>query len=177
MKKLLMTAAILAVGAVAYAADPSGVSAPVNVSLDVITTSNIVLMDGATQLSQIDLAHPQIMLTAAQGTNTSSVVSKTFTAKTGDDSEIQVAGATGATVSYELAGITAGALELTNGVETLDSTLALARTEDKVTAGAAAPANTITSTIAPNALNGLTATGTYTGNATLNVTLAALGTP
>ena len=170
MKKLLMTVAILAAGATAY----GNVSAPVNVSLDVITTSNLVLMDGATQLTQVDLAHPQILLTSAKGTTTSSVVSKTFTAQTGDNSPIQFTGANGATVTYELNGVTGGALELTNGVETLDSTLALARTEDKVTTGSAAPANTITSTIAPNALNGLIAEGTYTGNATLNVTLSAL---
>ena len=170
MKKLLMTVAILAAGATAY----GNVSAPVNVSLDVITTSNLVLMDGATQLTQVDLAHPQILLTSAQGTTTSSVVSKTFTAQTGDNSPIKFNGTNGATVTYELNGVTGGALELTNGVETLDSTLALARTVDKVTTGSAAPANTITSTIAPNALNGLTAEGTYTGNATLNVTLSAL---
>ena len=65
MKKLLMAVTILATGAVAYAAAPS-VSTPVSVSLDVVTTSNVVLMDGAVQLTQIDLAHPQIMLTAAQ---------------------------------------------------------------------------------------------------------------
>lgn len=170
MKKILMTVAILTVGAVAYA----NVSAPVNVSLDVITTSNLVLMDGATQLTQIDLAHPQILLSAAGTTTTSSVVSKTFTAQTGDGSDIMVTGNNKATVDYALNGTgTAGLLPLTNGTQTLDSTLALARTSDDIVGAgiAAATANAITSTIAPNALNGLTATGTYAGNATLNVTV------
>lgn len=175
MKKLLMTAAILAVGATAYA----NISTPVNVSLDVITTSNIVLMDGSTQLTQIDLAHPQMLLASAKTANTSSVVSKTFTVQTGDGSEIQFNGTNGATVSYELAGVgTNGKLTLRNGSgEDLASTLALSRTADQVQAGAAAPANTITSTIAPDDLNAIsdaTGTGTYTGAATLNVTLAAL---
>lgn len=175
MKKLLMAVTILATGAVAYAAAPS-VSTPVSVSLDVVTTSNVVLMDGAVQLTQIDLAHPQIMLTAAQTASTSSVVAKTFTAKTGDDSEMKFEGAPGAVISYDLAGITDGALELTNGVDKLESILALSRTTDRVESGSSAPANTITSTISPSSLNALANTGTYTGTATLNVTLAALTT-
>lgn len=171
MKKLMM-AAILVVGASAYA----NVSAPVNVSLDVITTSSLVLMDGATQLTQIDLAHPQMLLSAAAGTTTSSTVSKTFTAQTGDGSDIAVA-ATGATITYELNGVTAaGALNLSSGVNNLPSTLTIARGQDTIggTSIGAAPANTITSTIAPNDLNAIKAAGTYTGNATLNVTVTQI---
>lgn len=172
MKKLMMAAVILAAGTMANA----NVSAPVNVSLDVITTSSLVLMDGATQLTQIDLAHPQMLLTAAATTTTSSVASKTFTAQTGDGKDIVDAGGTSATITYALNGTedAAGKLTLTNGQENLVSTLALARTEDSIggTGIGAAPSNAVTSTISPNDLNGLTATGTYTGNATLNVTIA-----
>ena len=85
-------------------------------------------------------------------------------------------GAPGAVISYDLAGITDGALELTNGVDKLESTLALSRTTDRVESGSSAPANTITSTISPSSLNALANTGTYTGTATLNVTLAAVTT-
>lgn len=173
MKKLLMAVAVLAVGATAY----GNVSAPVNVSLDVITTSNLVLMDGATQLTQIDLAHPQILMSAAAGTTRSSVVSKTFTAQTGDGSDIMAAGGNRATIAYDLAGTgSAGELVLTNGAQSLNSTLALARSSDEITGAgvSAATSNAITSTIAPAELNAITHTGTYAGNATLNVTVTQL---
>lgn len=172
MKKLLMTVAILATGATAF----GNVSAPVSVSLDVVTTSNLVLMEGANQLNQIDLTHKQIIMTVAQGTTAPSTASKTFTAQTGDDSAIKFNGQEGATITYSFAGTGAnGKLELTNGKETLDSTLALSSTEHKVAAGStSASANTITSTIAPMALNGILTEGTYTGAATLNVILAVL---
>lgn len=170
MKKILMTAALLAVGATAF-----GASAPVSVSLDVVQTSQLVLMDGTTQLTQIDLKHPQILLSTAKGTTSSSVVSKTFTAQTGDGTPIQVSGANAAKITYTLEGVgTAGELKLMSGTSELASTLSLARAEDALTGGATSgSANTITSTIAPNALNGLTVTGTYTGAATLKVVAAS----
>ena len=171
MKKLLMTVAILATGATAF----GNVSTPVSVSLDVVTTSNLVLMEGAAQLNQIDLVHKQILLTVAKGTSSPSTVAKTFTAQTGDNSPIKFGGTEGATITYAFAGTGAnGLLALTNGTDSLDSTLTLSTVEHKVTAGSTAAANTITSTIAPLALNGLTTEGTYTGSATLNVTIAAL---
>lgn len=166
MKKLLMTAALLVVGATAF-----GATAPVSVSLDVVQTSQLVLMDGTTQLTQIDLKHPQILLSTAKGTSTSSVASKTFTAQTGDGSAILVSGAAGTKIEYTLEGVAAtGVLNLVSGTNTLESTLSLAKSEEAITgASTSGTANTITSTIAPAALNALTAPGTYTGAATLKV--------
>lgn len=164
MKKILMTAALLAVGATAF-----GVTAPVSVSLDVVETSQLVIMDNGQQLTQIDLKHPQILLSSAKTTSTSSVASQTFTAQTGDGTNIKVSSADATGIDYTLEGITGGVLNLTNGTDTLPSTLSLAKTTETIASASSGTANTITSTIAPNELNKLTATGTYTGAATLKV--------
>lgn len=176
MKKMLMAAAILAVGAVAY----GNVSAPVNVSLDVITTSNLVLMDGATQLTQIDLEHPQILLSSVKGITSPSVVSKTFKAQTGDNSIIQVGGVEGGKIDYVINGVgAAGELVLSSGQNisgkktTINSTLTLSRDSDIIVAKeTGAVPNIITSTIPSSELNALEVTGTYTGAAALNVILS-----
>lgn len=167
MKKLLMTAALLVVGATAF-----GATAPVNVSLSVVETSQLVIMDGSQQLNQIDLAHPEILLSSAKSQTSPSIIKKNFRVQTGDGTTpIKVAGADGKALEYTLEGVgTGNELVLTNGTETLNSTLALVRTTETLTAGAVGGMeNTITSTIAPNALNGLTVAGTYTGTATLKV--------
>lgn len=169
MKKILMTAALLAVGATAF-----GASAPVAVSLDVVQTSQLVIMDGTTQLTQINLKHPQILLSAAKTTGTTSVASQTFTAQTGDGSTIQVSGADATSITYTLEGVgTAGELKLMSGANELGSTLSLARTTETIASASSGTANTITSTIAPTALNALTTAGTYTGTATLKVVAAS----
>lgn len=165
MKKILMTAALLAVGATAF-----GASAPVNVSLSVVETSQLVIMDQGKQLTQIDLTHPQILLSSAKIANSPSVVKQNFKAQTGDGNPIKVSGTDANAIDYTLEGVNAGVLALTNGTETINSTLSLVRTTENLTGSAVeGMENTITSTIAPTALNGLTATGTYTGTATLKV--------
>lgn len=166
MKKILMTAALLVVGATAF-----GATAPVSVSLDVVETSQLVIMDNGQQLTQIDLKHPQILLTSAKTTSSPSVVFQTFTAQTGDGSIIKVGGNDAANIDYTLEGVGGnGELSLVSGSGTLPSTLSLARTTETITPGVSSgTANTITSTIAPNELNKLTAAGTYTGAATLKV--------
>lgn len=168
MKKILMTAALLAVGATAF-----GATAPVSVSLDVVQTSQLVIMDNGTQLNQIDLVHPQILLSAAAKATAPSVAKQNFTAQTGDGSNIQVNSSNANSIDYTLEGVgTAGELKLMSGTNELDSTLSLARATDTLaTAGASSgTSNAITSTIAPNALNTLAAAGTYTGTARLVVT-------
>lgn len=166
MKKLLMTAALLAVGATAF-----GATAPVTVSLDVVETSQLVIMDGGKQLTQIDLKHPQILLSTATKATAPSVAVQNFTAQTGDGSNIQVGGKNPSSIDYILEGVgTAGELNLASGTNTLASTLSLAKTSDAFTgATSSGTANAITSTIAPDDLNKIAAAGTYTGTATLKV--------
>lgn len=177
MKKLLMIAAVVAAGATAYA----NTSVPVSVSLDVTKTSNLVLMDGSTLLTQIDLKHNPVLLSGLTGTASNSVATKTFTAQSGD-STITIGGevSKGATISYSLEGTGAsGALPLSNGETTLDSRLTLAKSTEDVAAGSTAgTANTITSTISASDLQALANVstkkeGTYTGSATLKVTAVA----
>lgn len=182
MKKLLMTAALLAVGATAFANNGQGgpakvpvtASAPVTVSLDVVETSQLVIMDNGTQLTQIDLKHPQILLASAKNTNTPSVVIQNFKVQTGDGSDIKISSANPTTIEYKLDGVATGnALTLVSPSGTLASTLKLSLDSEAITGGAAikeGQQNAITSTIAPNALNGLQAAGTYTASATLRVT-------
>lgn len=171
MKKLLMTAALLVVGATAF-----GASAPVSVSLDVVKTSQLVIMDNGQQLNQINLSHPQILLSAAAKATQPSVATQNFTAQTGDGNKIQVNSTDATSIQYTLEGVgTGGALTLTNGpTNTLESILSLAKASDTLTTGASSgTANAITSTISPDALNALTKEGTYTGTATLKVTAAS----
>lgn len=167
MKKLLMTAALLVVGATAF-----GATAPVNVSLSVVETSQLVIMDQGQQLTQIDLTHPQILLSSAKIANTPSIVSQNFKVQTGDGSTIKVSNADATSLDYTLEGVptATGILTLVgaNGT-TLSSTLKLAVDNETFTSASEGLQNTITSTIAPSALNGLTAAGTYTGAATLKV--------
>lgn len=179
MKKLLMIAAIVAAGTAAYA----NTSAPVSVSLEVTKTSNLVLMDGATQLTQIDLQHSPLLLAGLEGTKTNSVASKTFTVQTGDNTTAIGGGTNGATITYTLEGVGAkGALSLSNGSTILASTLTLTKATEVVGANSVTgTANTITSTISAADLQSLaneitTQEGTYTGSATLKVTAEAKAT-
>lgn len=168
MKKILMTAALLAVGATAF-----GATAPVSVSLDVVKTSQLVIMDGGQQLTQIDLKHPQILLSAAAKATAPSVATQNFTAQTGDGTNIKVSSNDATSIEYTLEGIaTGGVLTLRSGTNELESTLSLARATDTIATGGASSgtANAITSTIAPDALNTIAAEGTYTGTARLVVT-------
>lgn len=177
MKKLLMIAAIVAAGTAAYA----NTTVPVSVSLDVTKTSNLVLMEGSTLLTQIDLKHNPVLLAGLSGTGANSVATKTFTVQSGDSS-VTIGGdpTKGAKITYALEGIdTNGVLNLSNGATTLASTLTLTKATEDVDASAiAGTANTITSTISAAALQSLadvltTIEGTYTGSATLKVTAAA----
>ncbi|MGL4510615.1 hypothetical protein [Cetobacterium sp.] len=175
MKKLLMIAAIVAAGTAAYA----NTTVPVAVSLEVTKTSNLVLMDGATQLTQIDLVHKPIILAGLTGVTTNSTTSKTFTAQTGDKTTAIGGGTNGATLAYELVGAAGGSLALNNGTNTLASTLTLDKTTEEIAAnGTQGTANTITSTILAADLQALGAKtsgveGTYTGTAQLKVTATA----
>lgn len=171
MKKILMTAALLAVGATAF-----GASAPVAVSLNVVETSQLVLMDNGQPLTQIDLVHPQILLSSAKAISTPSVVTKNFKAQTGDGSEIKLNGGTASKLKYSLIGgvdAGTGALVLTSaGGGTLNSTLKLTNSEDALTGTESeGTQNSITSTIESKELNKLTAAGTFVGNSTLKVTI------
>ena len=167
MKKLLMTAALLAVGATAF-----GATAPVNVSLSVVETSQLVIMDQGKQLTQIDLTHPQILLSSAKVANTSSIVSQNFKVQTGDGSTIKVENKDATSLDYTLEGVpvATGVLTLVgaNG-EKLSSTLKLAVDTETFTSASEGLQNAITSTILPNDLNNIKAAGTYTGTATLKV--------
>lgn len=169
MKKLLMTAALLVVGATAFGA----ASAPVSVSLNVVETSQLVLMDGGQQLGQIDLIHPQILLSTAKNTNTPSMVKQNFKVQTGDGSVIKVSGTDATTLTYTLDGVTQGTGALTlvgaNG-SSLPSTLKLTVDSETISSASEGSQNAIVSTIAPNELNKLTAAGTFTASATLKVT-------
>lgn len=178
MKKLLMLSALLVLGANSFATGsaPSTppatttMNTPVNVSLDVVQTSQLVLMDGSNQLTQIELKHPQILLSSAKTTTTPSVVSQNFQVKTGDASIIKVNSANATTIDYSLEGVTANTLVLKSGVNSLNSTLSLDTITEGFTAGVTEGlVNKITSTINPTDLNALTATGTYSGTATLKV--------
>lgn len=182
MKKLLMVAAIVAAGTAAY----GNTTVPVAVSLEVTKTSNLVLMDGSTQLTQIELKHNPILFSTLAGTTSNSVAKQTFTAQTGDKTTA-IGGSTatkGATITYTLEGIGASnSLPLTNGETNLASTLVLSSTTEEVGAGATAgTANTITSTILASALQGLAnestkIEGNYSGTAQLKVTAVAKTTP
>lgn len=183
MKKLLMVAAIVAAGTAAY----GNTTVPVSVSLEVTKTSNLVLMDGGTQLTQIELKHNPILFSTLEGVSTNSIATKTFTAQTGDKTT-PIGGTTaagkGATITYTLDGVGASnSLQLTNGETTLASTLVLSSGTEDVGAGATTgTANTITSTIVSSALQALAnvstkAEGTYSGAATLKVTAVAKTTP
>lgn len=174
MKKLLMIAAIVAAGTAAY----GNTTVPVTVSLEVTKTSNLVLMDGSTPLTQIDLKHSPVLLSGLAGVASNSVSTKTFTAQSGDSS-VTIGGdpTKGATITYTLEGVgTDSHLALSNGETTLDSTLTLAKETEEVAMGAiSGTANTITSTISASDLQGLAKLstrleGTYTGSATLKVT-------
>lgn len=177
MKKLLMLSALLVVGVTSFAESrssqaKSAMTTPVNVSIDVVKTSQLVLMDGNKQLTSIELKHPQILLSSAKTTNTPSVVKQNFKAQTGDGSPIKVNSADATQLDYTLEGVTGNTLTLKSGTNELVSTLSLANTTDTITGGVAEGfENTITSTIDPSALNGLTAEGTYSGTATLKVTV------
>lgn len=170
MKKLLMTAALLVVGATAF-----GATAPVSVSLSVVETSQLVIMDGGNQLTQIDLTHPEILLSSAQKQSTPSVVHQNFRVQTGDGSDIKVSGNDPTNIDYTLEGVAAGTgvLQLTGASgRTLESTLTLALATEAISTGTSikeGSQNTITSTITSNALNALTGPGTYTGAARLKV--------
>lgn len=170
MKKILMTAALLAVGATAF-----GASAPVSVSLNVVETSQLVLMDNGQPLTQIDLVHPQILLSSAKAISTPSVVTKNFKAQTGDGTPIKLTGGTPNKLKYALNGgvDASGVLTLASaGGVTLNSTLKLTNSEDALTGTESEGAqNSITSTIESNELNKLTAAGTFVGNSTLKVTI------
>lgn len=169
MKKLLMTAALLVVGATAFGA----ASAPVSVSLNVVETSQLVLMDEGQPLTQIDLQHKQILLSSAKITNKPSIVTQNFKVQTGDGKVIKVSNADATTLAYTLEGVAAGtgALPLVgvNGA-TLPSTLKLTVTNENITSSSEGAQNAIVSTIAPNDLNALTGAGTFTASATLKVT-------
>lgn len=175
MKKLLMLSALLVLGANSFATvvtppATTTMNTPVNVSLDVVQTSQLVLMDGSNQLTQIELKHPQILLSSAKTTTTPSVVSQNFQVKTGDGSNIQVEGTDATKIDYSLEGVTNNTLVLKSGANELSSTLSLATVTEGFSAGVTEGlANKITSTIAPLDLNGLIATGTYSGIATLKV--------
>lgn len=174
MKKVLMTAALLIVSATSFA----DITTPVNVSLDVVETSQLVLMDGSTQLSQIDLKHPQILLTSAKVATTPSVVRQNFKVQSGDGQIMKVGSKIVDELTYKLEGpATGGVLELKSGTNKLSSMLSLARDSESIGSPGAPDGleNTITSTIAPTALNGLTASGTYAGMATLKVVVTASG--
>lgn len=170
MKKLLMTAALLVVGATTFA---STASSPVTVSLEVVETSQLVIMDNGTQLTQIDLKHPQILLSSAKTTSNPSVVSQNFKVQTGDGSDIKVSSADPTSIDYKLEGVATGnVLTLVSPSGTLASTLKLSLDSESITGGGTVKEgqqNAITSTIAPNELNKLTASGTYTASATLKV--------
>lgn len=174
MKKFLMAVSILAVGAVAHAYTAS---APVSVSVDVTSTSNLVIMDGATQLSNINLVHKPIIFSSASGATESSIASQNFTIQRGDGTEM--AGTTNV-LEMTIAGTgTLGELILSNGKISLPSTLALASETETLASGAiVSTSNTLTSTITTAAINTLgsgstagDAVGTYVGAATLNVVL------
>lgn len=173
MKKLLMTAALLVVGATAF-----GASAPVNVSLSVVQTSQLVIMDGGNQLNQIDLTHQEILLSSAKNATSPSVAKQNFIAQTGDNSPITVANAQQGTtnsIEYTLEGVdsTTGELKLKGATAEIKSTLTLSRASDSITSGTSTSGatNTITSTIPAIELNKLTAAGTYAGTSKLIVTL------
>lgn len=175
MKKLLMLSALLVLGANSFATSSPAkqkttMATPINVSLDVVQTSQLVLMDGSKQLTSIELKHPQILLSSAKTTTTPSVVSQNFRVQTGDNTTIQVGGANATQIDYSLEGVTNNTLVLKSGVKELNSTLSLDTITEGFTAGVTEGlANKITSTIDPVALNGLTTTGTYSGTATLKV--------
>lgn len=177
MKKLLMLSALLVVGVTSFAEEASPqakstMTTPVNVSIDVVQTSQLVLMDGSKQLTSIELKHPQILLSSAKTTNTPSVVRQNFKVQTGDGSPIKVNSKDATTLGYTLEGIEDNTLTLKSGTNTLASTLSLANTTDTITGGVAEGfENTITSTIDPKELNKLTTEGTYSGAATLKVTV------
>lgn len=172
MKKVLMTAALLIVSATSFA----DITTPVNVSLDVVETSQLVLMDGSTQLSQIDLKHPQILLTSAKVTTNPSVVKQNFKVQSGDGQPMKVNGELVDELAYTLEGAgTNGSFELKTGTgEKLVSTLTLARDSESIGSTGAPDGlmNSVTSTIASTALNGLQKSGTYAGMATLKVVVS-----
>lgn len=175
MKKVLMTAALLIVSATSFA----DITTPVNVSLDVVETSQLVLMDGNTQLTQIDLKHPQILLTSAKVTTNPSVVRQNFKVQSGDGQIMKVDSKIVNELTYKLEGpASGGLLELKSGTNKLSSMLSLARDSESIGTSGASDGleNTITSTIAPTALNGLTASGTYAGMATLKVVVSTATT-
>lgn len=167
MKKFLMAAAILAAGTAAYA---TTANAPINVSVDLVETSNLVIMDGATQLTQINLAHNQVLKGTAAGITSPSVATQNFTVMRGDGSAITAAAGS---IEYSLAGVpNGGAFPLSNGTDSLPSTLTLARATDTLAAAdAVTSVNTITSTIAAADLQSLSgkSVGTYTNTSSLDI--------
>lgn len=176
MKKLLMLSALLMVGVTSFANGGSSqakqaITTPVNVSIDVIQTSQLVLMDGGNQLTSIELKHPQILLSSAKSASTSSVVSKNFKVQTGDGNPIKVNSTDATQMNYTLDGVTNNVLKLMNGSKELSSTLSLGRDSETLASASSGLENTITSTIEPKDLNALETTGTYSGTATLKVTV------